>query len=383
VNPGRHAEGEVAREAKRVLRKLLVTGARLVPADRSYALLGAAGKRQVSAALALVDAFRRRDWLAPCAEQEGAFVLSDAWIRRALADDDPFAAQHHSERRREIATDDGTTATVNEGESLLGWPHRRRGSDGRTLIDDVQFAAGQRLRSNFTLAQLSPAMAVDLTAPVVAGRRGAKSDTPLPEIVLAAKQRFARALDAVGGGLSDLLVDVCCHLIGREAAERAKGWPQRSAKVVLTIALDRLATHYGLGRVVGTGNRSRAWAAPEEKKSPANLRAVGGRRRVTGSSVRGRFAKLEGGEGEISAWFILHACPACRRAWRSCAANSAFTRASSVSARSRNCSIATEEASEARRFPATGGRGANTATMAIQKTARIRNMPAPACVRKP
>ena len=39
-------------------------------------------------------------------------------------------------------------------------------------------------------------MAVDLTAPVVAGRRGAKQDAPLPEIVLAAKQRLTRALAA-------------------------------------------------------------------------------------------------------------------------------------------------------------------------------------------
>jgi hypothetical protein len=82
--------------------------------------------------------------------------------------------------------------------------------------------------------------------------------------VLAAKQRFARALQAVGPGLSDLLVDVCCHLMGLEAAERHKGWPQRSAKVVLTIALDRLAAHYGLGAAIGTGSRMRSWIVEDE-----------------------------------------------------------------------------------------------------------------------
>jgi len=54
------------------------------------------------------------------------------------------------------------------------------------------------------------------------------------------------------------------YLIGLEAAERHKGWPQRSAKVVLTIALDRLAAHYGLGVAVRTGSRMRAWIAEEE-----------------------------------------------------------------------------------------------------------------------
>ena len=267
------AEGEILREARRVLRKLAFPSARLVEQNGTYLLMtGLAGsrKRHLSVAPALIEAFRRRDWIREAGDGAGIFVISDAglgWIRRALAEGDPFASQHRIEKRRQIAAEDGIAAlvTVNEGESPLGWLHRRRGPDGRPLIADTQFAAGERLRADFTLAQLAPRMAVDLTAPVVAGRRSAKSDGNLSEIVVAAKQRVSRALHAVGPGLSDLLLDVCCHLIGLEDAERNKGWPQRSAKVVLGIALDRLAAHYGIGTVVGTGSRLRAWAAtPEE-----------------------------------------------------------------------------------------------------------------------
>ena len=266
----RLAEGEIEREGKRVLRKLASPGAILASHDTGYALMIPARtgvKPRLRIAAELFDAFRSRGWIESRGGEKN-FILSEAglfWLRRVFADDNPFAAQHRLERRSEIVDARGhlQSVSINDGESPLGWLMRRRGSDGRTLIAKHQYDAGERLRKDFTLAQLSPRLGVDLSAPVVAGRRGAKAHD-LPETVIAAKQRFARAIAAVGPGLSDIVIDICCHLIGLESAERQKGWPQRSAKVVLQIALDRLAAHYGLGVVVGTGSRLRSWQAPED-----------------------------------------------------------------------------------------------------------------------
>ena len=63
---------------------------------------------------------------------------------------------------------------------------------------------------------------------------------------LASRQRVLQALDAVGPELASILIDVCCHLLGLTEAEKNHGWPQRSGKVILQIALTRLARYYGI-----------------------------------------------------------------------------------------------------------------------------------------
>jgi hypothetical protein len=129
---------------------------------------------------------------------------------------------------------------VNVGESPLG---RLK---ARGLVDATHFAAGEKLRRDYTLAQLSPRMGVDLSAPVVSGgARGPQADS-ISDIAMAARQRLSRALAAAGPGLSDLAFDVCCDLVSLERAEARRGWAKRSARVVLGLALDRLADHYGL-----------------------------------------------------------------------------------------------------------------------------------------
>jgi len=171
---------------------------------------------------------------------------------------DRFQRQHQVIATRKVLHADGKEefVTINWAESPLARLRHRR------AIDAVQFAAGERLRRDFTLAGLTPRMGIDLTQPLIRNARGQSVEAPLTDTVLAAKQRFTAAMRAAGPGLNDLLFDVCCHLRGLEEAERIKGWPVRSAKVVLAIALDRLADHYGL-RVRGRA-RLRTWRGEEE-----------------------------------------------------------------------------------------------------------------------
>jgi hypothetical protein len=84
-------------------------------------------------------------------------------------------------------------------------------------------------------------------APPPGSSARAAPDHEEPTMVqLAAKRRFETAVAAVGAGLTDVLWRVVCAGEGMREAERALGWPARAGRVVLAIALDRLADHYRL-----------------------------------------------------------------------------------------------------------------------------------------
>jgi hypothetical protein len=52
------------------------------------------------------------------------------------------------------------------------------------------------------------------------------------------------AMTAAGPGLKDILWRVICACEGLAAAETALGWPARAGKLVLGLALDRVADFY-------------------------------------------------------------------------------------------------------------------------------------------
>jgi hypothetical protein len=127
----------------------------------------------------------------------------------------------------------------------------------RGLIGAVPFEAGEKLRRDYTIGQLTQRMGVDYSAPV--GGHAFRPD--LTETVVAARQRFNAALRAAGPGLADVLFDVCCYLFSLEDCEKARGWPRGSARVVLGLALERLAAHYGM--TAPKTARTRVWTAEE------------------------------------------------------------------------------------------------------------------------
>jgi len=177
---------------------------------------------------------------------------------------DRFRAQHLSLSVQEIMTEDGfSRVTVNDGESPLAWLARRKGRDGRAMIDGSQFVAGEKLRADFTRGHLAPRVTSSWSGVARGKNCGGGDAGTMTDAVIAARQRVRLALEACGPELSGVLMDVCCFLRGLEDVERERGWPARSAKVVLQLALDRLARHYGLEMRPRESAHVRTWLADD------------------------------------------------------------------------------------------------------------------------
>ncbi len=131
----------------------------------------------------------------------------------------------------------------------LAWLRVRRDKSGLPLIDTSQFEAGSRFARDFARSRIGAVSSVSWDATgSPSGRRktGGRVPATLGDAAVDARRRYSAAKAAVGPDFASLLEDVCCLEIGLGSAEKKYGWPPRTAKVVLQLALSALARHYGL-----------------------------------------------------------------------------------------------------------------------------------------
>ncbi|OJW70336.1 MAG: hypothetical protein BGO57_00730 [Sphingomonadales bacterium 63-6] len=149
-------------------------------------------------------------------------------VERELTPSGPRTKPGIGPRRRRV--------TVNLAESPLSWLH------ARGHLDDRLFAAGECLRQDYERAAIGPRVTMRWDAVRLKGGREAGLNPS--ERQIAAKGRFDGAMQAAGSGLTDILWRVVCAAEALAVAEKALDWPTRSGKLVLRIALERVAKFY-------------------------------------------------------------------------------------------------------------------------------------------
>ena len=274
---------DMNRALRRLLQALSETGTRAAPSDLEDATLVVFAPRNgVTVVRArLPEAVGKIALAQGLAEWDKADTtrrlrLSEAgaaYLRRLAplesAQSDAFRAQHGALTMRKSERGEKPTL-VNEAESPLAWLMRRKGTDGKAFLASAEAEAGERFRRTVEQAQILQRVTANWEAPIASSRRCASSGGVVADLAMDARRRLSRDCDAVGPELAGLLIDVCGYLKGLETVERERGWPARSGKVVLKIALDRLARHYGLAAEAKGPSHARAllhWGAEDYRPS--------------------------------------------------------------------------------------------------------------------
>ncbi len=257
----------LAREARRVLRRLSEPGACLAVApgmESAVVVRETADGRTVRTAVldrGIAEAMALRDWIAgenvgqiarhtitPAGRAALKRMLAEETAARTDAGDDRFACQHREMETREIPVPgpEGQARRVryNAAESPLSALARRRDKSGQPFLPADLVAAGERLREDFEVAQMGPRVTQNWDRFLTAGAEGGSRPGDGLRGPEAARARVMAALSDLGPGLGDVALRCCCFLEGLEQAEKRMGWSARSGKIVLRIALQRLKRHY-------------------------------------------------------------------------------------------------------------------------------------------
>lgn len=159
--------------------------------------------------------------------------MTNATQSRLLAERPIAGDTAHSVTKRPARS-----VTINLTESPLGWLL------ARGHVSRRQYDAGERLRTDWERAQLAPRVTMAWDAAPLQRSRGGSASVDLNGAQLDARRRFEAAVAEAGPGLSDILWRVVCAGEGMRDAETALGWPARAGKLVLSLALDRIANYY-------------------------------------------------------------------------------------------------------------------------------------------
>lgn len=263
-------EATVTREARRILRRLSESGAVLaVAADMEKAAVlrempDGRTNRTAVVDRAVAQAFALKEWIT-CRNpgRVASYTITAAGrsaLKRLLGADagpggfseaaTPFGDQHRQWGSKVVLdTDDNgeprrRRVRYNMAESPVVTLARRRDRDGTPFLEPEHVVAAERLREDFELAQMGPRVAQNWERFLTGGARGGFGAGDPVSGPAGARDRVARALHELGPGLGDMVLRCCCFLEGLEATERQLGWSARSGKIVLRIALARLARHY-------------------------------------------------------------------------------------------------------------------------------------------
>lgn len=180
------------------------------------------------------------------------------WLRRQMSETASPADQH----RTLMPGPNDTTRNIAESPFL-----RLSQAAGPKFLAPHQIEAGERVCVWAGRAQLRQRVTM-LYDPGHTG--GGKTRSPVSgvaDMALEARRSLAELYRDLPRDCAEVIIDVCVFEKGLQTIESERGWPRRSAKLVLRIGLEHLAQNLGLAPYA-TGKpsaRLAVWLQPEAR----------------------------------------------------------------------------------------------------------------------
>ncbi|WP_196259276.1 DUF6456 domain-containing protein [Pelagibacterium limicola] len=137
------------------------------------------------------------------------------------------------------------------------------------FLEPHHLEAARRVARLFERAHLMQRTTIRYTPQPAAGRNTGVHGQ-ITDMAADARAALAQIHRLLPADCASVVMDVCCYEKGLQAIEAERGWPRRSAKLVLRIGLDHLAAHFGLSpvargpRAAGTAGWMAEGAKPME-----------------------------------------------------------------------------------------------------------------------
>ena len=156
---------------------------------------------------------------------------------------------------------DGEGRQINLGESPLS----RLVVGERAFLEPHHIEAAERVRALVDRALLQPRTTMNYSGAAGGGKRNGHHAADIPDMAVDARRMLDDIHRKLPAECAGVVIDVCGWLKGLQEVERDRGWPRRSAKLVLRIGLEQLAQHFGLGpyAVGKTRVSERSWMEGE------------------------------------------------------------------------------------------------------------------------
>lgn len=149
-------------------------------------------------------------------------------------------------------------------------PESGIGGNLRGFLSPHQIQAAERFSLLFERCHLQAHVTMHY-GPRIGGPRRGSGSIDIADTAADARRKLERILAQMPPECAGVVLDICGYEKGLQDVERERGWPRRSAKLVLRIGLDVVARLLGLSEYAQgpEGQYVRTWLAEDARPQEA------------------------------------------------------------------------------------------------------------------